>query len=284
MNRGAVEAAPTISPPWRLAVFVLATAVGVLGLRLIHSFVSGFIPVGARPSVFMVILAGGLLIGHAWTFRLVEPRGWAYVGLGREALQPRLLGAGALAGAAAIAIPAGVLLALGWLRVAPTDPGSASGAAAAAMALLLPASLWEELFVRGFAFAILRERWGSVKALLATSTAFGALHVLNAGATLLSVSVVTLAGIFLGLVLVRTGSLYAAWAAHLSWNVVLVVGLHASVSGVELPAPGYRVIDAGPDWATGGPWGPEGGLFAAAGLVAAVWIIYRRPLRRTEPD
>jgi len=272
-----------VSPPWRFAVFVLATAVGVLGLRLVQGVVSGFIPVALRPASFMVVIAGGLLIGHEWTFRLVEPRSWRWVGLGREALQGRMLVTGALLGAGAILVPSLVLISLGWLRFESAEPGSILSSATMALVVLIPASLWEELFVRGFAFAILRERWGTTAALLATSLTFGGLHLTNVGATPQSVAVVTLAGIFLGLVLVRTGSLYAAWAAHLAWNVVLVIGLHAAVSGIEMSAPSYRLVDAGPDWATGGAWGPEGGLLAAAGLVVATLIIYRRPRGRLEP-
>jgi membrane protease YdiL (CAAX protease family) len=271
-----------IGPHWRFAVFVLASTIGVLALRVMHSLVAVAVPIGARPVAFMLVLTGGLLIGHAWTFHLVEPRGWRCVGLGREALQPRLMALGALAGGAAIAIPAALLIALGWLQVTPTAEPLTPGAVAAPLALLVPAAMWEELFVRGYAFAVLRERWGATGALAATSIAFGVLHVLNTGATARSVTVVTLAGIFLGLVLLRTGSLYAAWAAHLSWNLVLVVVLHAAVSGLELPAPGYRLTDAGPDWATGGRWGPEGGLFAAAGLMVAAWIMTRRPTSRGE--
>ena len=79
-------------------------------------------------------------------------------------------------------------------------------------------------------------------------------------------------------------SLYAPWAAHLAWNAVLVTLLHAPVSGIVMRAPDYRVLDAGPDWATGGTWGPEGGWFAAFGLTAAIWFVYWRARRRTEPD
>ncbi len=274
--------AQPISPPWRLAVFLLASTVGVLGLQLLHSAVSGVIPVAARPASLTAVLAGGLLVGHWWTFRLVEPRGWSYVGLGRSALSARAIGTGAAAGAAAIAVPAVILFAVGWLRLSPAETGSRIAAGTAALGLLLPASLWEELFVRGFAFAVLRERRGTYWAIGVTSLLFGGLHLMNQGATVLSVAVVTLAGVFLGLVLVRTGSLYAAWAAHLAWNVVLVIGLHAAVSGIELPMPGYRLMDSGPDWATGGQWGPEGGVFAAVGLAVMIWVMSRRQVRRLE--
>jgi membrane protease YdiL (CAAX protease family) len=138
------------------------------------------------------------------------------------------------------------------------------------------------MFARGYAFATLRERWGAPGAIVATSALFGGMHFLNAGATPVAVAVVALGGVFLGLVLVKTDSLYAAWAAHLAWNSVLVVVMHATVSGLSLDVPDYRVVDAGPDWATGGSWGPEGGVFAALGLVVAAWILARRPSGRRE--
>jgi hypothetical protein len=86
---------------------------------------------------------------------------------------------------------------------------------------------------------------------------------------------VTLAGIFLGVVRLATVSLWAAFAAHLAWNFVLSGVLHAAVSGTAFPTPGYRVVDAGPDWLTGGAWGPEGGAPAAGGMLAVLWWLRR---------
>lgn len=232
----------------------------------------------------MTVMAIGLLIGHAWTFHLVDPRSWRFVGLGATGWRPGPVATSAALGALAIALPSAGLLALGWSQIVPATPGSSLGAAAGALAVLIPAALWEELFVRGYAFSVLRERWGALPAIIVTSQVFGWMHMLNAGVSLRAVLVVILAGMFLGIVRHATQSLYAAWAAHLAWNLVLVVFLHASVSGITMAAPDYRMIDAGPDWATGGVWGPEGGAFAAAGLVVATWFVFRRATRHMEPD
>ena len=275
---------PTASPPWRLAVFILASTAGVLAARLVHSFVAPWIPAAAREAAFVMVMAVGLLIGHAWTFHLVDPRGWTLVGMGPLAWSPRLIAMSATLGGLAIAVPSVALLGLGWLQVVPAEAGSSLGAAAGALAVLVPAALWEELFVRGYAVAVLRERWGPLPAIIVTSQVFAWMHLLNAGASLRAVLVVMLAGMFLGLIRDRTESLYAAWAAHLAWNVALVVFFHATVSGLTMAAPDYRMIDAGPDWATGGVWGPEGGMFAAASLAAATWLVFRRTKRRSEPD
>lgn len=267
-----------MSPPWRLAVFILASSVGVLGLRLLHSSLSAWIPIEAREASFVLVMAGGLLVGHAWTFHLVDRRGWRFVGLGRDAWLPRRIATCALLGALAVGLPSLALLAMGWLRLESTAPGSSLGTAAAAMTVLIPAALWEELFLRGYAFSLLRERWGPLAAIGITSQLFGLLHFMNEGASARTFIVISMAGLFLGLVREATRSLYAAWAAHLVWNVMLVVVLHATVSGLAMPSPDYRIVDAGPDWATGGAWGPEGGYFAFAGLVAATcYLFWRRP-------
>lgn len=230
-----------------------------------------------------MVMTGGLLIGHAWTFQVVDDRGWSFVGLGRSSFRTSFIALGAVLGALGIGLPALVLLQIGWLAIVPSAAGSSLGAAAGALAVLIPAALWEELFVRGYAYSALRERWGPLAAIVVTSQVFGWMHLLNEGATIRAVVAVITAGVFLGLVREATRSLYAAWAAHLAWNAVLVVLLHATVSGVTMPAPDYRLVDRGPDWATGGAWGPEGGWFAVFGLVAVTsYVIWRSWRRRSE--
>jgi hypothetical protein len=95
-------------------------------------------------------------------------------------------------------------------------------------------------------------------------------------------NVVVLAGVFLAGVLVVTRSLYAAFVAHLAWNWSLAGGLHTAVSAIPFATPDYRVVDAGPDWATRGVWGPEGGVGAALGLLSASAYLYVRRRRREE--
>jgi hypothetical protein len=126
---------------------------------------------------------------------------------------------------------------------------------------------------------VLRESTGVWPALVASSLVFGALHLMNPGATAISVAMVALAGIFLGGVLVVTGSLWAAFAAHLAWNWTLSAVIHTPVSGLPFVVPGYRAIDAGPDWITGGAWGPEGGIAAGLGMCAAIGVLAARGRR-----
>ena len=275
----------TVRPPWRLAIFAASIVVSLIAINGAAVPLVGWVLAlaGVRVVLFPWVLLASVLAGHVLTFRWLEPRGWAAVKLGRSSVRLRPISIAALLGALAIGIPTLPLLAAGWLRVVPEPAGSWIVAAVATALFLAPAALWEELLFRGYAFTVLREWWGTPAALGVTSAVFGLVHLQNAGATPASISVVVLAGVFLGAVLVVTGSLWAAFAAHLAWNWVLAGVLHSAVSGIPFGTPDYRVVDAGPDWATGGVWGPEGGLPAALGLVSVTTYLYLRRKRREEP-
>src|SRR5207253_6100512 len=137
-------------------------------------------------------------------------------------------------------------------------------------------ALHEELLMRGYAFATWREWLGAPVAITITSIAFGLLHAANPGSTYTPIVVVTLAGAYLAIVLIATHSLYAAWFAHAAWNFVQAGVLHVPVSGLPMARPGYELVETGPDWVTGGDWGPEGGVMAAAAILAACAFLYWR--------
>jgi membrane protease YdiL (CAAX protease family) len=120
-------------------------------------------------------------------------------------------------------------------------------------------------------------------ALIVTSVVFGLLHAGNRGATAESILSVIVAGFFLGVVFLATRSLYAAGAAHFAWNWTMAALLHTPVSGLAMPSPDYRTVDAGPDWLTGGTWGPESGIASVATMFIVVFYLYGRRLRRMEP-
>lgn len=274
--------------PWKWVCFLFVLVVAMAVLSVVSVYL-------VRPTTYWqkqtvafwsLLLAG--LFAHQVMLRWVDRRPWSFVGLGRiQATLPRLA-VGLLLGSACILIPSGVLLLVRWLQ---TEPAGASGGAvgtwlsyAATLALFfLPQSLAEEVMARGYLFATAREGMGWKGALLLTSVIFGLLHYGNPGADVQSTLLVTLAGVFLGGILLLTDSLYAAWMAHFAWNWSMAAVLHTAVSGLPTTAPGYRIVDSGPDWATGGSWGPEGGVGAALGMMAGLWALmaWRRRGRTT---
>ena len=270
-----------IGAVWRLLAYVAALFAGgtIAGAVLTPLSAAIFAAGGPNLPVYGWANLGGAALAHVAALRWIERRDWSAVGLGREALRPAVVGRGALLGALAIGLPSLVLLALGALRAEPARDGSWWSTALATLGVLAPAALFEELLVRGYPFLVLREAGGTALAVALTSAVFGVLHLQNPGASATSVAVVTLAGVFLAGVLLATGSLWAAFTAHLAWNWTLSGLLHAAVSGLPFAAPDYRVVDAGPDWLTGGAWGPEGGAGAASGMLLALTYLWRRARR-----
>ncbi len=218
-----------------------------------------------------------LLAGTGLTLYWFGRQPWSEVWLDRGAAKPGTIGLGFAIGLLAIGIPTAALVGVHWLAAAPGDRTSWLGGAWRVSVSLAPAALAEELLSRGYILSVLSKWWGWPWAIATTSIAFGALHIGNPGANLESIALVTIAGVFLGSVVYGTRSLYAAWAAHFAWNWTMAVAFHVAVSGLPLESPGYRYVDAGPNWATGGSWGPEGGVPAALTMIAgSVWLFSRR--------
>lgn len=270
---------------WRVGIFLIVASVTMLVLAQVVAY---FAPTAVMSTSALAVAVTGLIglsgagLAHLFMLAVVEKRGWKFVALDRTALAPTALAAGAISGTLAILVPSLVLLGVTWFRFAPTDDGSSLEAAARLLLILAPAAFTEELLVRGYIFSVAREAWGTTTAVASTSIVFGLLHWFNPGATVRSLVVVMLAGAFLATVLLVTRSLYAAMLAHLAWNWTLAGVLHAAVSGLPFTVPDYELLDAGPDWATGGAWGPEGGLGAAVGLCGGIGYLYARHRRRRE--
>jgi membrane protease YdiL (CAAX protease family) len=256
------------------AVLVVAT-VGLLAPPL--TWLVGRTGQRFRIDELLALIAG--LLATAIVIRAVDRRPWRDVGLGREAARPALLAQGWLVGTGAIGLACAALFLCGWLRIVPATPGSSLGAGARLTIFLLIAALSEEVLCRGYLLTAIRDGIGIRGSVAVTSVLFGLLHLLNPGVTWESVLLVILAGVFLAMVRVVFDSLYAAWAAHAGWNWVMAVPLHAAVSGARFESPDYRAVTLGPAWISGGAWGPEGGLAAALGMIAAMTYLYTRRRR-----
>jgi membrane protease YdiL (CAAX protease family) len=222
-------------------------------------------------------------LGATWVaLRWIDHKPWSEVGLDGAAAKPKLIIGGFLLGGGAIALPILLLILVGWLRSTLVTTVPWGHPIIRVTALLVPAAFAEELLTRGYLLTVLRDAWNWPVSVAVTSIAFGLLHLRNPGANVQSVALVTLAGVFLATIRIATGSLYAAWAAHFAWNWMMAAVFHASVSGLPLDAPGYRYVDAGPDWATGGAWGPEGGIPAGIAMIAGTGLLLMRLRRRAE--
>lgn len=190
-------------------------------------------------------------------------------GLRDRRFAPRLLIGGfigALALTICVVVPA--LFGATSLTLAGTIPIQAGVIQFIALA---PAGIGEEILLRGVGFNALRRGAGDLAAVLVSSSVFGAMHFFNPHASLVATVVIALVGVWFGLLVVRTNSVWMSVGTHLAWNFFEGFVFGQPVSG---NAPGTSIFIAGygveRDFWSGGDFGPEAAGFTVLVLVAAI--------------
>jgi membrane protease YdiL (CAAX protease family) len=141
--------------------------------------------------------------------------------------------------------------------------------------LALPAAA-EEVLLRGYVLGATARVLGPVWALWITAVVFGLLHGGNPGVGGLGLVGVTVAGLFLGALVLRTGSLWPAIGVHRGWNWAQAFLADLPVSGLEVAdVPGFDGVAAGPAWLSGGAFGVEASVVAVVVVSAAAWAVWR---------
>lgn len=255
---------------WRLLAFLMVAT-------LVALVVGALVPAGVVGGS-AAVLAGSLVAG--WWLLALEGRGPGALGFhgSREAVGEagRGLGLGVLVGLVVV----GLMAALGVVRWTP-EAGSVSGwlygALGAFVFLSLPAAA-EEALLRGYPLQALAEAWGRERAVVVTAGAFGLLHLGNPGVGVLSTLNVAAAGMLLGVVYLRTASLWWATGVHLGWNWAHGYVADVPVSGLEVvDAPLYEGVTTGPRWLGGGAFGPEGSIVSTIVVLGAAAVCWWGP-------
>jgi membrane protease YdiL (CAAX protease family) len=140
----------------------------------------------------------------------------------------------------------------------------------------------EELLLRGFLLPIFGARFGVISGILISSSVFTLLHLLNPNLTALALLNLFLFGVFAALFALYEGGLWGIFAIHTIWNWAQGNLFGFPVSGGEASSATFlRLSLSGPDWITGGEFGPEGGLavtivLVIGGILLFVAAHYRR--------
>lgn len=130
----------------------------------------------------------------------------------------------------------------------------------------------EEVSFRGYILNNLIDGFNKYLALVISACLFSIPHLLNSGITILSTLNIFLAGIFLGVGFIYTGSLWFPIGFHLFWNLVQGL-LGFSVSGADLP--GILILNYPvKNIVNGGDFGFEGSIICTAIFVIGIVSIF----------
>ncbi|MFT3754887.1 MAG: type II CAAX endopeptidase family protein [Pseudoxanthomonas sp.] len=215
---------------------------------------------------------------------------WAYVHWHEKRkatelqLQPAPLILGGLGGAALVALPLAMLFAFGAYEVVLFR--GVSPALLGVAALIGIAATLEELVYRCLLFRLLERAWGTVVALAVQTVLFTVPHMENLAhgtpadiaAMLISL---TMLGLLWGGLFVLTRNLWVVAANHAAWNFTILLS-GVPLSGIE----DWRTVAplesryAGPDWLTGGMFGPESSLLVFVSATVMVVLLLRAARRQ----
>ena len=256
----------------RATLLVVGMAVAMLPANAVPAAVQNPVAsliVGPALGVAMIAL-------YVWVGRRVEKRQVAEFsrsGAGRHVVWGIALGTG-------LAVATiGILAIFGAYRI--TGWGSIAGVLTV-VGMMSAVAVAEEIFFRGVVFRLLNDRCGALIALAASSALFGLLHLLNPSASIGGALAITIeAGLMLGAAYLLTGSLWLAIGVHFGWNVAIGGIFGTVVSGSGERDALVTATTSGPDWLSGGSFGPEASIVAVivCSIATAAFLMAAR--RRT---
>ncbi|KZX17568.1 CPBP family intramembrane glutamic endopeptidase [Methanobrevibacter filiformis] len=150
-----------------------------------------------------------------------------------------------------------------------------------ALVVSMSAGISEEILDRGFFVAALKPTKNLLLILLAPTLFFTIAHIINMVSigldltlSILALTTTFLAGIFLILIVIRTGSLAIAIAWHAGWDFFTTI-FGGNLSSLNTGSPLFVVTHIGPDILTGGAYGIEASIIALIVLVILITLFYK---------
>lgn len=141
------------------------------------------------------------------------------------------------------------------------------------------AGIVEELLSRGIIFRIAEEGIGTWWSIVLSAFIFGFMHLGNANATVFSsVAIALTAGVILAMLYVITRQLWVPIGMHIGWNFTLGGIYGAPVSG-GIPGGIVQSHFSGPEWLTGGAFGPEASVISLSVFMVFGIFLIRRIIR-----
>jgi len=265
---------------WGLAFYIAM-------FYLLHSVLSWLArPLEARASELWIMMLEELIVLlaaviPAFVLARVERRPWGVYGLPQGKAFGKLFCAGTLWGFASITL---LLAAMYGMRLFSADHLALHGLrilkfAVFWMVFFLLVGFFEEFLLRGYSQFTLTRAIGFWPSAVILSSAFGLIHIQNAGEQWPGLLAAAVIGLFFCLTLRRTGSLWFAVGFHMAWDWGETFFYSVPDSGTLFPGHLLKSSFHGPQWLTGGIVGPEGSVLCFV-VIAVTWAAFARTYRQ----
>lgn len=223
-----------VRPAWMLSLFLVlvVAAFGLTGVMV--GLFSAELSQSALPWVWTSTV-GALMVVATWVCLRLQGRRLADLGLIVSRSRLAEISAGFVLGVAlfsAVALTQSLLIGTTW----QLNPHAAASAVGAGLAMMLLSVLFEELLFRGYAFDRLNAMGGSTVALVVTSAAFGAYHLIGQPYWAM--------GAFFQFAMPALGGLIFGYARLRSRGMMLPIGLHWGANWAILSLFGWHIADA----------------------------------------
>ena len=209
----------------------------------------------------------------AGVLRLMEKRGLVSVGMRRTGAISNYL-RGVVLGLLLFGSTVLGLWGLGYVRLESSIQwASIAGSFLVLLGWIIQGAA-EEVLTRGFLLQIFGRMSNSFVAIAVSSVFFAVLHVGGQGFHFLPFFNLILFSVFAALLTLYERGLWGIFAIHSIWNWAQGNLFGLQVSGYEIKsAVIFDFQEVGPDWITGGQYGPEGGLMVTiVFLIATLWV------------
>ena len=265
---------------WRIIAMFVLLAVVIIGFNV--AWKSLGLP-GRQESgpwgflLFASLVTVAALGVIALLLRYFENRGLDAIGMPFVANAWQQTAVGTLIGAVPVSLLVGLALLAGYGTISLSSFAPASLAAALLPMLLAGFFLaaWEEFVLRGYLLRQLSIGLNPMAGVVITGVLFGMMHSGNPGANWQGLLYTAIGGILMGLLMVRSGSLWLLIGYHFGWNATASALFGLELSGFEEGQSVFVSSLSGPQWLTGGDYGFEASLPAVMFEVLVLSVVLR---------
>ena len=224
------------------------------------------------------------VLASTWlVVKFVNRKRFAAVGLAVNKHTMRELGIGCVIGWLMMTAIFGIEYLLGYVKVVAVEFSVAEAAQAFGISIAFfgVAAMFEEVLFRGYLFQTLARGINFIPSVALTGLLFGFAHFKNPNASEFGLINTVFVSVLFCLAYLRTRGLWLPFGIHFAWNFSQTTLYGYPTSGIHFA--NYeltKLTQFGPDWITGGAYGPEGGALATLLIVlCGVYLYFSRSLQ-----